>query len=56
MAGARHKQEEKMLTLYIFLGFWLTACAAAAALLLPARDEVFSRDDQRAANEARVAK
>ena len=24
-----------MLTLYIFLGFWLTACAAAAALVLP---------------------
>jgi hypothetical protein len=56
MAGTRHGLEEKMLTLLLFSGFWLTACAAAATLLLPARDEVFSRDDQRAANEARVAK
>lgn len=44
-----------MLTLIMFSGFSLTACAAAAALLLPARDELFSRTDQRAANEARAA-
>jgi hypothetical protein len=44
-----------MLTVIMFSGFSLTACVAAAALLLPAREELFSRNDQSAPNEGRVA-